>query len=264
MKSSMPVIAIAIVAVAGGTAAAALGLGYISLDTWFGPQAVPLPVAEERHNGIDAMAEPRSEDTMTEAAIDAPVDTKAPPPATDQPSWTFLNQSGIDSHAVIRFGPAIDDGKWYWEIWLPNIGCCEAEIRETASVGVAVAGYPEDLELGSRTGSWAWRPDGTQAAAGRRTSSGRAASENGDVVMVALDAAKGFLWFGKNGSWFAGGNPATGAKPSLKDVSGNLAAAISSKHGGLGTTVIDVRVGTETWLYRAPRGYKALEAADDR
>jgi len=34
---------------------------------------------------------------------------------------------------------------------------------------------------------------------------------NNDIVMIALDSGSGKIWFGKNGTWFSSGNPATGS-----------------------------------------------------
>ncbi|HJM59875.1 MAG TPA: hypothetical protein QF813_00110 [Alphaproteobacteria bacterium] len=47
-------------------------------------------------------------------------------------------------------------------------------------------------------------------------------------------------------------------------MSNSLAAAVSFEHGGFGTAVIDIRIGAETWLYRAPGRYAELTVADNR
>ena len=45
---------------------------------------------------------------------------------------------------------------------------------------------------------------------GQSVSTGVTAGNN-DVIMIALDSGSGKIWFGKNGTWFNSGNPATGS-----------------------------------------------------
>jgi hypothetical protein len=44
---------------------------------------------------------------------------------------------------------------------------------------------------------------------GQSVSTGVTAGNN-DIIMIALDSGSGKVWFGKNGTWFNSGNPATG------------------------------------------------------
>jgi len=39
-------------------------------------------------------------------------------------------------------------------------------------------------------------------------------ASQGDILMLAFDPATGEVWFGRNGTWFNSGNPATGTNPS--------------------------------------------------
>ena len=54
----------------------------------------------------------------------------------------------------------------------------------------------------------------------------------GDVIMVATDAATGYIWFGKNGSWY--GPPASDT-----DVSAPLAVSDGPAHGTKWTAIMD-------------------------
>jgi len=79
---------------------------------------------------------------------------------------------------------------------------------------------------------------------------------SGSVVMIAYDPTNGNLWFGENGSWFASGNPATGASPSLTGVTGT--AIVAAAGSGSGSNTFDYNFGQQPFTYNAPTGFVAL------
>ena len=86
------------------------------------------------------------------------------------------------------------------------------------------------------------------------TSYGTALSVN-DVVMVAYDAGLGRVWFGRNGTWFASGDPATNANPSATGIttSGRFATYHFST-----AAVIAANFGQRPFTYTPPSGFVAL------
>ena len=100
---------------------------------------------------------------------------------------------------------------------------------------------------------------------------------DGDIVMVAVDADNGYVYWGKNGSWINSGDPTSGATGtggfalSLAGSNGTYCFGVSHREGGNGTanfgngyfgTTAVASAGTNsgigTFEYDVPSGYKAL------
>lgn len=73
----------------------------------------------------------------------------------------------------------------------------------------------------------------------------------GDVLMCAVDCAAKKIWFGMNGVWLGGGNPASGASPAYSGWSFSPAYAALWVASGQAT----MRFASNTWSYAAPSGY---------
>jgi len=83
------------------------------------------------------------------------------------------------------------------------------------------SGHPEigvmRLEAGIPSGNWGedtnavsvWTQDG-QVRFNNNTSTSIGAFADNDILQVALDIDSGKVWFGKNGTWYNSGNPASG------------------------------------------------------
>jgi hypothetical protein len=77
-----------------------------------------------------------------------------------------------------------------------------------------------------------------------------------DIIMIALDLDAGKVWYGKNGTWMASGNPATGANPSQTFTANQLMCpAVAS---GTGTIVYSLNFGQRPFAYTPPTGYLKL------
>ena len=88
------------------------------------------------------------------------------------------------------------------------------------------------------------------------------AFNSGDIAMVAFDSVNGEVWFGKNGVWFASGNPATRANPAftnkqyLKDNNGldTVFMACTS----YADRSITAHFSTSSFVYTPPEGFVEL------
>lgn len=118
---------------------------------------------------------------------------------------TASNATSSYSHVVASV--AKTSGKWYAEFTVDVLGAS----------GDCFIGWTEaPLLTGNREMRFVdpsirrvgWRSNGTYYG-GNVTSAGVGYTV-GDVVMVAVDFATGDVWFGKNGSWNGGGDPAAG------------------------------------------------------
>jgi hypothetical protein len=140
-------------------------------------------------------------------------------------------------------------GKWYYEFVRTS--------GSSARFGVInQAGVNEGLGGGSN--GWAWLDDGRLYYQSSVTSYGTAIS-TGDVVMIALDLDAGKVWYGRNGTWFGSGNPATGANPS-QTFTANQSMSPAVATGG--ACAFTANFGARSFAYTAPSGFKALCTAN--
>ena len=82
-----------------------------------------------------------------------------------------------------------------------------------------------------------------------------------DVGMCAVDLDNAKIWWGKNGTWFASGNPATGANAAFTDVAGTVFPAVFGPDGSVNCTCV-LNAGARPFAYTAPSGFKALCTAN--
>ena len=101
--------------------------------------------------------------------------------------------------------------------------------------------------------------DGNKNNGGTSTSYGSAFT-TGDVGMCAIDLDNGKMYWGKNGTWFASGNPAAGTNAAYTGLSGTF---IPLWYWGLsagtnGVLISNINFGQRAFTYTAPSGFKAL------
>lgn len=81
----------------------------------------------------------------------------------------------------------------------------------------------------------------------------------GDVIGVAFDADTGKVWFAKNGTWQASGDPAAGTNPATTLTTGMpfyFAAQLFE------TTDLDANFGQRAFAYTAPTGFSAMNTGN--
>ena len=131
-------------------------------------------------------------------------------------SSTTADLSGLNA----TFG--VTTGKWYWEIYNYDSGSGFWYLGINSGYeggGHYYQGY-SNLN-GMVGGAIRYRDNGTiddQSSSDDPdrwgtisvSSTGVSTIDNGDIVMVALDYDNSKIWFGKNGTFFNSGNPATG------------------------------------------------------
>jgi hypothetical protein len=140
-------------------------------------------------------------------------------------------------------------GKWYCEL-----------VRTSGSgarLGVVnVNGLNESL--GNGANGWCFLDDGRVFYNGSASSYGSAIATN-DIFMIALDIDAGKVWYGNNGTWFASGNPATGANASQSFTAGQTITFAVATGGACAFTS---NWGARPFAYTAPSGFKALNTAN--
>ena len=140
----------------------------------------------------------------------------------------------------------VSTGKWYFETVVGGSG---------AMVGVATASAALSNYTGSDASGWSYYgTDGNKYTGGVNTAYGSTYTAN-DVIGVALDMDSGKVWFSKNGTWQASGDPAAGTNAAYSTLSGVVFPVLSYANTG-GTSHFNA--GQRPFSYTPPTGYVAL------
>jgi hypothetical protein len=78
-----------------------------------------------------------------------------------------------------------------------------------------------------------------------------------DVWMVAVNPTTGKIWWGKNGTWFASGNPSTDSNPMFSGLPSEL-FSIFDVNGASANQTVSVNYGQRPFAYTPPTGFVAL------
>ena len=118
------------------------------------------------------------------------------------------------NYAVATGSMAMSTGKWYWEVYCKTV----TTSGENSSFGISrvpaqiignnYLGYNSDGD------DWALLLDDSGAdiyySNSQSVTDSNVNGADGDIFNFALDADTGELWFGRNNTWFASGDPAGG------------------------------------------------------
>jgi hypothetical protein len=160
----------------------------------------------------------------------------------------LVGSTSTDSmrHATI----GIPSGKWYAEVTV-NVA------SSSATMGLAVYGQ-------SAVGTVNGTPSRGYYHTGQKYSNGTLATygnsfTNGDVIGIAVDVSNGKIWFSKNGTWQASGDPAAGTNAAYTDLSTTETWFLTVQTGSSGTAPsCSWNFGQRPFAYTAPSGFKAL------
>lgn len=85
-----------------------------------------------------------------------------------------------------------------------------------------------------------------------------AAYTTGDIISTALDMTNGKVWWAKNGTWQASGDPAAGTNPAYSSLTGTL----MNEYGCANTTgnTITGNWGASAFAYTTTSGFGAWTA----
>ncbi len=156
----------------------------------------------------------------------------------------WVDAGGIDRE--IRGTIGVSSGKYYWEVVLTS--------SNTSHVGVDTLNSTLLVDyLGSTSTSWSiYLATGNKRNAGSNTSYGSSLAAN-DIMMCALDMDNGKIWWGKNGTWFASGDPAAGTNAAFTNLSGYTIAFAATPRSSC-----SVNFGQRPFSYTPPTGFNRL------
>jgi hypothetical protein len=153
---------------------------------------------------------------------------------------------------------ASTSGKWYWETTVSaafgSFGIADSNNASFTSVICTTS----TTTSSPSSFSWGWElllSTGNRRNNATSSSYGSAAS-SGDVYMCAVDIDNGRIWWGKNGTWFASGNPSAGTNAAFTNVSGNIIPWFNSSDSGSNTQ--DINFGQRPFAYTPPTGFNRL------
>lgn len=145
-------------------------------------------------------------------------------------------------------------GKWYWECVAttsgnpgdPNIGIVHKDVYMSSGWYLDADAYCYSTRYDSIVNnSWTGTPRGTYTA--------------GDTLQIAFDADDGKLWFGINGTWINGGDPAAGTSADFTGITaGTYFPYVGIGYSRTGT----LEFGQNGFSETAPTGFSALNTTN--
>ena len=193
--------------------------------------------------------------TTANYAVLNPVYKSASQPTISSGNLEVAPNAGTYQNAFSTI--AITTGKWYCELLVtgtPNsanfIGISNQTqlnyLTQTANV------------IGATTGvGYSFFPaNGDKYTNGTQTSYGTSVS-SGDIVGIAVDLDNGKIWFSKNGTWQASGDPAAGTNAAFTGIASDLWSIGATVYSG-GVTNFAFNFGQRPFSYTPPTGFVAL------
>ena len=148
-------------------------------------------------------------------------------------------------------------GKWYFEC-TAGTNFSAAINYNVGQIGISKAGFTGELGVGGTAGdAYVYYNHNGHKMDGDAGSAYGDTWSSGDVIGVAFDADNGKIWFAKNNTWQASGNPATGANPAFSSISGTYYPGIS-QYSSVSPSYLHTNFGQMPFIYTAPTGFKPL------
>lgn len=164
------------------------------------------------------------------------------------------SRAGVGS--MVLANRANSTGKRYFEVKMDVVAGAG-----TPTVGVAQSNA-NSAQVGqgpsvstNRNSDWGLLANsGNKYAVGVATAYGTALVAN-DILMVAVDLDADMIWWGKNGTWFASGNPGAGTGAAFTNVQDAVYPAVTNSEGSKVTANF-----SGPFQYPLPAGFSSWEA----
>ena len=169
-------------------------------------------------------------------------------------TWKKSDAAG-DNYCCASSISIPSSGKWYWEVTVTD-GASGANsigiIPDTSTLQQTSNVIPGDF--GITTNAFGYYSDGTKLTAASPAAYGNSFT-TGDVIGVAVDTTNGKIWWSKNGTFQASGDPAAGTNAAFTTLSGSYYAASSVRFNG---NQHDYNFNQRPFSYTPPTGFVAL------
>jgi len=150
---------------------------------------------------------------------------------------------------------AATTGKFYAEMPVTAVGGSVTKLGVMATNDPSSISAASEYALGDTSASVAYRSNGARLTGGTTTNSWGATYTTGDVIGVAFDADTGKVWFSKNGTFQASGDPAAGTNQAATLPTG---VPFFFSAGGESGISIALNCGQQPFTYTAPSGFLPL------
>jgi len=143
---------------------------------------------------------------------------------------------------------AVSSGKWYFEY------IAKGSTFELVGWAAQAQNNNSTMPTGVGASTWAYYLFDLKTYNNATASAvyGTTAS-SGDIIMVALDLDNSKIYWGRNGTWFNSGNPATGTNAAYTNVSGTLFPWVQQYN-----QTSSINFGQRPFAYTPPSGFVAL------
>ncbi len=191
--------------------------------------------------------------TTSDQLTDTPTNNYCALSSIDNAGYTLsdgnLRAVYTNSDVLVRGSYFASSGKRYFE-FTSNLA------TNYSDVGVANTSAPvSGANLNQNANLWLCRMSNGDKANGVFTAYGSAFG-SGDVMMCAIDVDAGKIWWGKNGTWFGGGDPAAGTNAAFTNLAGGTyAPCVESSFNNSDVTA---NFGQRPFAYTPPTGFKSL------
>jgi hypothetical protein len=145
----------------------------------------------------------------------------------------------------------VSNGKWYFEAIPTSITSGGCMIGVAPSTTQGSSGAPG---LTVTTGYGYYTTGNKYNGAG--ASYGNSYTTN-DIIGVALDLDNGKIYWSKNGTWQASGDPAAGTNAAYTGLSGTFVAGVGNG-GETSASTVSFNFGQRPFAYTPPSGFKSL------
>jgi len=166
-----------------------------------------------------------------------------------------INHTGTTALTANTLFPST--GKWYCEMFCTAYG-------GGATLGYAAVGVIQSTQTLNTVptsvasvpaGIWEYRNDALKINNGSSASYGNTWTAN-DLIGIAFDVDAGKVWFAKNNTWQASGDPAAGTNAAYTNLSGSIGVLINNF--GTYSNSFAANFGQRPFTYTPPTGFVAL------
>ena len=165
----------------------------------------------------------------------------------------MTRSAGGQGGAVTTIGAT--SGKYYAEVTVTAAGTSVPKVAVVADNNPSSLNSGNEYVPGITATSVAYRSDGGKTYNNATTASWGSTYTTGDIIGVAFDADSGKVWFAKNNTWQASGDPAAGTNPA--NTLGTGVPFYFSVAGESGAS-LSFNTGQRPLSYTAPSGFSAL------
>jgi hypothetical protein len=162
-----------------------------------------------------------------------------------------VTHDGSNARGLVRAATGVSTGKWYWEIVdpaaMPNTYEISAITKSTVATNVQPGSSADGYEYNGINGHLYHSGDAGAWGATYGVS---------DVIGIAFDVDAGKLWFAKNNSWQASGDPGAGTNPAFSSIAAGTWYPTSSIYDASGALVAHFKTADLT--YSPPSGFSAI------